>query len=80
MCNYFKIQTLVQEKKSFKGFSIFSSGSLFNRAERFEQFGRWSPKEPSCEIISKSVWQFLRGNHLKQKVDNARTTDKDQSQ
>ena len=25
--NYFKIHLLVQEKKSFKGFSIFSSGS-----------------------------------------------------
>ena len=25
-CNYFKIHPLVQEKKSFKGFSIFSSG------------------------------------------------------
>ena len=30
--NYFKIHLLVLEKKSFKGFSIFSS------AERFEQF------------------------------------------
>ena len=37
--NYFKIYHLVQEKKSFKGFSIFSSGDiLFNLAERFEQF------------------------------------------
>ena len=27
--NYFKIHLLVQEKKSFKGFSIFSSGSHF---------------------------------------------------
>ena len=26
MCNYFKIHPLVKEKKSFKGFSIFSSG------------------------------------------------------
>ena len=26
MCNYFKICSLVKEKKSFKGFSIFSSG------------------------------------------------------
>ena len=37
--NYFKIHLLVQEKKSFKGFSIFSSGGhLVNGAERFEQF------------------------------------------
>ena len=37
--NYFKIHLLVLEKKSFKGFSIFSSGGiLFNGAERFEQF------------------------------------------
>ena len=27
--NYFKIHRLVQEKKSFKGFSIFSSGRHF---------------------------------------------------
>ena len=27
--NYFKIHLLVQEKKSFKGFSIFSSGGHF---------------------------------------------------
>ena len=26
MCNYFKIHQLVNEKKSFKGFSIFNSG------------------------------------------------------
>ena len=26
MCNYSKIHPLVKEKKSFKGFSIFSSG------------------------------------------------------
>ena len=37
--NYFKIHPLVQEKKSFKGFSIFSSGGHFvQRAERFGQF------------------------------------------
>ena len=39
-------------------------------------FGRGSPKEPSCKIISKSVMPFLR-SRLKQKVDNARMTDKD---
>ena len=42
-------------------------------------FGRGSPKEPSCKIISKSVKPFLR-SRLKQKVNNARTTDKDWSQ
>ena len=26
MCNYFKIHSLVKEEKSFRGFSIFSSG------------------------------------------------------
>ena len=37
--NYFKIHLLDQEKKSFKGFSIFSSVAiLFNEVERFEQF------------------------------------------
>ena len=39
-------------------------------------FGRGSPKEPSCKIISKSVKPFLR-SRLKQKVDNARTTKTD---
>ena len=29
MCNYFIIHLLVREKKSFKGFSIFSSGGHF---------------------------------------------------
>ena len=38
--------------------------------------GRGSPKEPSCKITSKSVKPFLR-SRLKQKVDNAPTTDKD---
>ena len=34
MCNYFKIYPLVKEKKSFKGFSIFSSdGHLIQRSE-----------------------------------------------
>ena len=37
--NYFKIHPMVQKKKSFKGFSVFSSGRiLFNEAEQFEQF------------------------------------------
>ena len=38
-------------------------------------FGRGSPKKPCCKIISKSVWPFGRRSRLKQKVDNARTTD-----
>ena len=29
---------------------------LFNGTERFEQF--WLPKEPSCDIISKSATDF----------------------
>ena len=36
---YFKIHLLVQEKKSFKGFSILALAAIsFNGAERFEQF------------------------------------------
>ena len=35
-------------------------------------FGRGSPKEPSCKIILKSVQPFWRRSRLKQKVDNAR--------
>ena len=42
-------------------------GTLFSRAGRFEQFGRGSPKEHSCEIIEKSVEQFQR-SLLKQKL------------
>ena len=53
MCNYFKIQSLVKEKKSFKGFSIFSSFGLDN-------FDGGLTKEHSCEIISKSVHGFSR--------------------
>ena len=40
MCNYFKIHSLVSEKKSFKG-SI-----LFIRALQFKQFGRGSEGPP----------------------------------
>ena len=37
--NYFKIHHLVQEKKWFKGFSIFGLAAIvFNGAERFQQF------------------------------------------
>ena len=36
---------------------------LFNGAERFvSNFGRQSPEEHSCEIISKSVHRFSRGH------------------
>ena len=66
MFNYFKIHLLVQEKKSFKGFFLFLALAtiLFNGAVRFEQFGRQSPKEHSCEIISKSVHRFSRRSRL----------------
>ena len=33
---------------------------FFNRAKQFEQLSRELPKEPSCEIISKSVHRFSR--------------------
>ena len=75
--NYFKIHHLVQEKKSFKGFSTFSSGSHLVQwsGDCLSNFGRGSPKEPTCKIISKSVKPFWKKSHLKQKVDNTRTTD-----
>ena len=77
LCNYFKSHLLVQEKKLFKGFSIFSSGGHLVEWNGLSNFGRGSPKESSCIIISKSVQPFWRRSRLKQKVDNARTTDKD---
>ena len=40
-------------------------------------FGEGLFKEPSCEIISKSVEPFWKRSHLKQNVDNALTTGKD---
>ena len=55
--NYFKIYLLVQEKKSFKGFFYFKLWRPSGSTERngLSKFGRRSPKEPSCKIISKSV-------------------------
>ena len=52
---------------SFKGFSIFSSGSHFLRRERnnFSNFGSGSPKEHFYEIILKSVNWSRRRCHLK---------------
>ena len=57
MNNYYKIHPLVQEKKSFKGFSILSSGGhLVQGSETgLSNFGKELPKEPSYEINSKSV-------------------------
>ena len=55
MCNYFKIHPLVKER-SFKGFLFLALVAILcNGAEQFEQFWYRSPKEPSCEIILKSV-------------------------
>ena len=53
---FFKIDILVKEEKSFEGFSIFSSGGHPVQWRRTV----WAilvelPKEPSCEIISKSA-------------------------
>ena len=58
MYKYFKICSLVSKKKSFKGFSIFSSGGhciCSSELKGLSNFGRGSPKEHSCEIISKSI-------------------------
>ena len=38
--NYFKIEALIKEEKSFKGFSILALAAiLINGAEQFEKFG-----------------------------------------
>ena len=69
MSTFGKIHPLVKEK-SFKGFSIFSSGGhLIQRrgtvlAILVEGHPRNLPDQP-----------FWSRSHLKQKVDNARTTD-----
>ena len=56
----------VKEVKLFKGFSIFSSGGhLVQWSESLSNFGRQSPKEYSCEIISKSVHPFSRRSRQK---------------
>ena len=57
MCNDFKIHPLVKEKKSFKGFFYFLLWQPSCSTERndLSNFGTGSPKEPSCEIISKFV-------------------------
>ena len=59
---FFKIDALVEEEKSFEGFSIFSSGGHLFQMEwnGLSNFGRQSPKEHSYEIISKSVHGFSR--------------------
>ena len=64
--DFFKIDALVKEK-SIEGFSIFIAlaAILFNGAERLSNFGRQSPKEHSCEIISKSIHRFSRSSCLK---------------
>ena len=38
---------------------------MFNRAERFEQFGGQSPKEHSCIIFLKSMHWLSRRSYLK---------------
>ena len=61
MCNYFKIRSLVKDKL-FKGFlSLALVAILFIRAERFEQFGRGSLMEFSCEFFLKlGKWPWRR--------------------
>ena len=65
--NYLKICPLVSQKKLFKAFFLFIAlaAILFNRGERFEQFGRQSPKEQSCIVILKSMHWLRRRSCLK---------------
>ena len=67
MCNYFKIHQLVKEEKSFKPFSIFSSGSHIVKwsGTGLCNFGRGLPKEYSCTIISKSILWLRQRSRLK---------------
>ena len=63
---YFKIHILVKAEKSFKGFSIFSSGGVFVKEwNGLSIFGRGLPKKHSCKIILKSVHRFSRRSCLK---------------
>ena len=63
----FQNPLLVQEKKSFKGFSIFSPGGHLVQLERngLSNFGRQSSKEHSCIIISKLMHWLRRRSRLK---------------
>ena len=56
--NYFKIHLLVQENKLF---FLALVAILFG----LSNFGRGSPKEPSCKIISKSMHWLRRRSRLK---------------
>ena len=68
-------------------FFYFSSGGLlFSGAEPLGNFGRESPKEHSCKIISKSIHRVRKRCLLSKKVDRGmmhdtrRTMDEDRSQ
>ena len=72
MCNYFKIHQLVIEKKSFKAFSNFSSGSHLawwpfcsTQKKGLRKFGRGTPGEHACIIISKSIYWIRRRSPVK---------------
>ena len=75
--NHFKIHLLVQEKKSFKGFSILSSGGhLVQRSKTVcAILVEGHPRNLPVKLFQNPP--FWRRSRLKQKVDNARTTDKD---
>ena len=64
--NYFKIHLLVQEKL-FKGFFYFKlwRPSCSTEGNGLSNFGRGSPKESSCKIISKSMQSLRRISRLK---------------
>ena len=66
MCNYLILYQLVKEKKSFKAFSILSSGShLVQRSRKVcAFFRRGSPKEYSCIIISKFIHWLRQRSRL----------------
>ena len=54
------------KEEAFEGFSIFSSGGQCSMAQNsLSNFSRELPKEPSCEIISKSVHRFCSRSRLK---------------
>ena len=73
--NYFKIHPLVQEKKSIKVFSIFSSGGhLVKQSETVRAIlVEGHPRNLPVKLFQNPSSH----SPLKQKVDNARTTDKD---
>ena len=55
---YFKIHLLVQEEKSFKGFSSFSSAGHLIQQSGTGNFGGGSPKKPSVKLFQSLSSRF----------------------